>query len=458
MPGDLEESLLIAAIRYRDEALQMPPKAKLPDEVIADFEAWVMMGAPDPRGVSSPASVASKGLDIEKGRQFWAFQPPRAVSPPAVKDASWPRTDIDRFLLNALEDRGLKPVADAHRHALIRRVSFDLVGLPPAPEEVEAFVADESPEAFAKVVDRLLASARFGERWGRHWLDVARYAESSGKANMMYPQAWRYRDWVIAAFNADMPYDQFVQHQIAGDLLPARDAHGRAEQTIATGFLALGSKTHNTQNRKQFLVDLADEQIEVTSHAFLGLTVACARCHDHKFDPIPQRDYYALSGIFQSTQTCYGTLPGIIQNANPSPLIELPDDSGVPSAVPDLPPGASSPAGGPTGRADQDPGRAEARGELPPQGVPDPGPGGDAPVPARVLPSRRHPPEVRDGGPRAVRAGREPALRPGRAGAARRAGPPRPGPGALPGDSPPISEGSGRRELARWLVSRARTR
>jgi cytochrome c553 len=343
VPGDLEESLLIAAIRYRDEALQMPPKAKLPVEVIADFEAWVMMGAPDPRGASSPAPVASKGPDIEKGRQFWAFQPPRAVKPPQVKDASWPRTDVDRFVLGALEKRDLKPVADADRSALIRRVSFDLVGLPPAPEEVEAFVADRSPDAFARVVDRLLASSRFGERWGRHWLDVARYAESSGKANMMYPQAWRYRDWVIGAFNADMPYDQFVRQQIAGDLLPARDAQSQAEQTIATGFLALGSKTHNTQNRTQFLVDLADEQIEVTSHAFLGLTVACARCHDHKFDPIPQRDYYALSGIFQSTQTCYGTLPGLVQNANPSPLIELPEDSDMPSAVPNLPPGRRAP-------------------------------------------------------------------------------------------------------------------
>ena len=207
---------------------------------------------------------------------------------------------------------------------MIRRVSFDLIGLPPTPEEVEAFVADTSPDAFKKVVDRLLASPRFGERWGRHWLDVARFAESSGKANMMYPNAWRYRDWVIASFNADKPFDAFVREQLAGDLLPASDDRRRAELVIATGFLALGSKTHNTQNRQQFVLDLADEQIDVTSQAFLGLTIACARCHDHKFDPISQRDYYALSGIFQSTQTCYGTLPGVVQNVNPSPLIELP--------------------------------------------------------------------------------------------------------------------------------------
>jgi cytochrome c553 len=338
VPGSLDESLLIKAISYTDDDLQMPPKAKLPDQVIADFETWVKMGAPDPRGLSQGKSAEHRGIDLEKGRQFWAFQPPLAAKPPQVRDASWPRADFDRFLLAALDAKGLKPVADADRHALIRRVSFDLVGLPPTPSEVEAFVSDKSADAFAKVVDRLLASPRFGERWGRHWLDVARFAESSGKANMIYSQAWRYRDWVIAAFNSDKPYDQFVKAQVAGDLLPAKNDQRRAENLIATGFLAVGSKTHNTQNRKQFQVDMADEQIEATSHAFLGLTIACARCHDHKFDPISQRDYYALSGIFQSTQTRYGTLPGLIQNANPSPLIELPNDAKVPSAVPNLPP------------------------------------------------------------------------------------------------------------------------
>ncbi|MFO0951741.1 MAG: DUF1549 and DUF1553 domain-containing protein [Isosphaeraceae bacterium] len=256
-----------------------------------------------------------------------------------MKDIGWPRSVIDRFLLAALESKGLKPVGDADRNTLIRRVTFDLIGLPPSPDEVEAFLADTSEDAFARVVDRLLASPRFGERWGRHWLDVARYAESSGKANMLYPQAWRYRDWVIAAFNADLPYDQFVKQQIAGDLLPAKDDQERAGNLIATGFLAIGGKTHNTQNRLQFVLDLVDEQIDVTSQAFLGLTVACARCHDHKFDPIPQRDYYALSGIFQSTQTCYGTLPGVIQNLNPSPLIELPRGADLPPGQPPLPPG-----------------------------------------------------------------------------------------------------------------------
>jgi hypothetical protein len=248
----------------------------------------------------------------------------------------WPRGDIDRFLLAALEGRGLAPVADADRPRLLRRVTFDLIGLPPTLEDLDAFLADDSPDAFAKVVDRLLASPRFGERWGRHWLDVARFAESSGKTNFIYPQAWRYRDWAISSFNANKPYDQFVREQIAGDLLPAEDDRRRAEQIMATGFLALGSKAHDAENRGQFVLDVIDEQIEATTRAFLGLTVACARCHDHKIDPIPQRDYYALSGIFRSTQTCSGTLAGVFPNFNASPLIELPAGAGVPSAVPSL--------------------------------------------------------------------------------------------------------------------------
>ena len=337
VPGKPDESLLIQAIRHQDEDLKMPPKAKLPDSVIADFESWVKMGAPDPRS-GKAKSTSRTAMDLSKGRQFWSFQAPKDVKPPAVKDSAWPKSEIDRFLLAELEKKGLKPVGDADRPTLLRRVTFDLTGLPPIPDEVKAFVADTSPEAFATVVDRLLASKRFGERWGRHWLDVARYAESSGKVNLAYPQAWRYRDWVIAAFNADKPYDQFVREQIAGDLLPTRNEPQRASRQVATGFLAIGSKTHNTQNRRQFMLDLADEQIDATSQAFLGLTVACARCHDHKFDPIPQRDYYALVGIFESTQTCYGTLPGLIQSATPSPLIELSPAAKEPSALPKLTP------------------------------------------------------------------------------------------------------------------------
>ena len=345
VPGRPDESRLIAAIRHEDESLQMPPKGgKLADEVIADFEAWVTMGAPDPRDAPALASKAKArstpvaDKEIEEDRRGWAFQIPKAQTPPKLNDAAWPKTDVDRFLLAGLEAQGLRPVDDADRRPLIRRASFDLCGLPPSPEEVEAFVFDTAPDAFAKVVDRLLASPRFGERWGRHWLDVARFAESSGKANLLYSNAWRYRDWVIAALNADKPFDAFVKEQVAGDLLPATTPRERADHLVATGFLALGSKTHNTQNRQQFLVDLADEQVDATSQAFLGLTVACARCHDHKFDPISQRDYSALSGIFQSTQTRYGTLPGLVQNANPSPLIELPEAAKAPSAQPTLTP------------------------------------------------------------------------------------------------------------------------
>ncbi len=343
------ESLLIQAIKYADDAPAMPPKKKLPDEVIDDFERWVKMGAPDPR--DGKAAVAKQGIDIEKGRKFWAFVPPQAGKLPAVKDASWPISDADRFLLAAMESKGLRPVADADAHSFIRRLYFDLIGLPPSAEEAEKLSRGVAPllqtsavpeereaaaHALEKIVDDLLASPRFGERWGRHWLDVARFAETSGRqVNFNYPQAWRYRDWVIAAINADKPFDVFVREQIAGDLMPTADPHERAKRQVATGFLAVGPKPHSERNPLQFQMDLADEQIDAMSQAFLGLTVACARCHDHKFDPIPQRDYYALVGIFRSTETCYGTVR-IIQSLNPSPLVELPEGSNEPSAMPTL--------------------------------------------------------------------------------------------------------------------------
>jgi hypothetical protein len=288
------------------------------------------MGAPDPRDTA--VRVAKYEIDIEKGRHFWSFQPPTRTPAPAVKDAAWPRSDIDRFLLAALEEKGLKPVADADPRTLLRRLTFDLIGLPPTPDEVEEFVKDfaAAPQkALEKAVDRLLAAPQFGERWGRHWLDVARYAESSGRsANFAYPHAWRYRDYVIAAFNQDKPYDQFIREQIAGDLLPAKDDREKAEFLIATGFLAIGPKTHDERSRPQFMMDVADEQIDTTFQAFQALTVACARCHDHKFDPIPQKDYYALAGIFRSTETCYGTLR-LLQSNHPSALVTLPRDAGV---------------------------------------------------------------------------------------------------------------------------------
>ncbi|WP_020466700.1 DUF1549 domain-containing protein [Singulisphaera acidiphila] len=335
-----DESLLLHAIRYKDDDLRMPPKKKVPDEVIHDFERWIEMGAPDPRDGKS--SVAAKEIDVEAGRRFWAFQSPKKTETPEVKDEAWPRSPIDRFLLARLEAKGLKPVADADKRTLIRRVTFDLIGLPPTTAEVAAFLDDQSQAAFESVVDRLLASPRFGERWGRHWLDVARFAESSGKqVNVNYPHAWRYRDYVIAALNDDKPFDRFIRENVAGDLLSATDSRQSAEQQIATGFLALGPKSHVERSPLQFRMDLIDEQIDATSQAFLGLTIACARCHDHKFDPIPQSDYYALAGIFRSTETCYGTVR-VIQNPNAADLLTLPKDSGQAAAQERLTDGARS--------------------------------------------------------------------------------------------------------------------
>lgn len=335
VPGNLRDSLLIEAIRYGNKDTAMPPQkagGKLPDDVIKDFEKWVQMGAPDPReGGGAVAAAASKKYDTEKAKDWWAFKAPKKSEVPAVKDAAWARTDVDRFLLAGLEAKGIKPVADADKLTLIRRVYFDLVGVPPSLDEITAFVQDKSPNAFATVVDRLLNAPQFGERWGRHWLDVARFAESSGKeSNFAYPHAWRYRDYVIAAFNADKPYDEFLREQIAGDLLPAKNERERAEHQVATGYLALGAKSQNEMNPRQFALDVADEQIDAISQGVLGMTIACARCHDHKFDPIPQREYYAMAGIFLSTDTHYGTAFGQ-QNRHATQLIELPASSGLPT-------------------------------------------------------------------------------------------------------------------------------
>jgi cytochrome c553 len=330
VPGKPGESRLIKALGHTDKKLAMPPKKKLDAAVVRDFEEWIRMGAPDPRDGSK---VAQPYVDVEKGRRHWAFRPPKMTPAPKVKDEAWPRTGVDRFVLAALEAKGLTPVGDADRRALLRRVSFDLIGLPPTPAEVEAFVADASPDAFEKVVDRLLASPQFGEKWARHWLDVARYAESTGKTvNFAYPHAWRYRDYVIAAFNADRPYDQFVKEQLAGDLMKTDDPKAKAERLIATGFLAIGPKTLNERSGLRFELDVADEQIDVTTQAFLGVTAACARCHDHKFDPIPQKDYYALAGIFRSTETYYGTVR-YINAQRPGGLLTLPKEANPSAGV-----------------------------------------------------------------------------------------------------------------------------
>ncbi len=303
VPGDVDGSLLMEALRY--ESFEMPPAKQLPASVVADFAKWIEMGAPDPRDGKS--ALVRREIDIEEGRRFWAFQPVTAPEVP-TDDTGWSRSDVDRFVHAKHAENGVEPVADATPTALVRRVYLDLVGLPPTPAQQDEYLNDPTPEKFAEIVDRLLASPRFGERWGRHWLDVVRYAESTGmERNFTYPHAWRYRDYVVDAFNADKPFDEFVREQIAGDLLPADSLEERTERITATGLLALGPKSLNERNREQFVMDVADEQIDVTTRAFLGVTVACARCHDHKFDPFPQRDYYALAGVFTSTNTFYGT-------------------------------------------------------------------------------------------------------------------------------------------------------
>jgi hypothetical protein len=332
VPGDADASLLIQAVRYTDEDFEMPPKEQLEPEVVADLERWVEMGAPWP-GSALVEADHSYGVDIEAGRQWWSFQAPALHDVPEVADSSWSWSAIDSFLLAEMEEHGVTPVEDADDRAWLRRVSFDLVGLPPTPEEIAAFEGDRSEERYEHVVDRLLASARYGERWGRHWLDVARYAESSGKdSNVVYPHAWRYRDWVIEAFDGDMPYDRFLIEQVAGDLLPAEDEVQRARQTIATGYLAIGAKSHTTRDKRQFAVDVADEQIDSLSQGVLGVTLACARCHDHKFDPFPIEDYYALQGIFQSSKTLYGTVKGN-GNRHPSELVQLPESANFPDGL-----------------------------------------------------------------------------------------------------------------------------
>ena len=310
VPGNLAESGLWRAITYQD--IEMPPQGRLSDAIIADFRAWIEMGAPDPRvNQLTPIQASVTAEDIATAKEnFWAYQKPVKISPPTVKIKSWPQGEIDQFVLSKLEQAELMPSSDAESHNVLRRLTYDLIGLPPTIAQIDYFEREwnRNPQAaVAYVVDRLLESDHFGERWGRHWLDVARYGESSGRSvNMTYPQAWRYRDYVISSFNEDKPFDEFVVEQLAGDLLPVKTDEEFAENLVATTFLAIGSKNVNESNRVQFAADLVDEQVDATTRVFLGTSVSCARCHDHKFDPIPQSDYYALAGIFQSTKTFYG--------------------------------------------------------------------------------------------------------------------------------------------------------
>ncbi|MFM8577694.1 MAG: PSD1 and planctomycete cytochrome C domain-containing protein [Planctomycetaceae bacterium] len=327
--GRPEESRLLDVLTTADSDVRMPPDSHggpLPQAIIDRIADWIRDGAAMPNG---PPLERDAFASIHT---HWAFQPIARSAPPET-DSTWSWGLIDRFLAARLESRGLAPVADAQPAVLLRRLYLDLIGLPPEPEEVRAFLDDPSRGRFGETVDRLLASPRYGERWGRHWLDVARYAESSGKeTDFAYPYAWRYRDYVIDAFNDDMPFNQFVMEQVAGDCFEFRNDRERAELLVATGFLAIGPKSHVERNPMQFEMDLVDEQIDTVSQAFLGLSIACARCHDHKYDPVTQRDYYALAGIFRSTDTRFGTIR-MLQNLNPSDLVELPRSAGQPDGL-----------------------------------------------------------------------------------------------------------------------------
>lgn len=301
VPGRPNQSQLIEALRY--ESVEMPPKGKLPESIVKDFVKWIRIGAPDPReGDVDPAEESE--TTYEEARQHWSYQPILRPKAPTVRAAEWPRSDIDRFILARLEAGGLVPSDDASREVLLRRAYFTLIGLPPSPDEIAAFLNDTDANAFEKVVDRLLESPRFGERFARHWLDVVRFSESSGGGRTrIFEEAWRYRDYVIDAFNLDKPFDRFVAEQIAGDLLPASsDAEAKAALT-ATSMLAIGPINYELQDKELLDMEVVDEQLTVIGKAFLGMTIGCARCHDHKFDPIPTRDYYALAGILKSTKT-----------------------------------------------------------------------------------------------------------------------------------------------------------
>ncbi|MCG8603289.1 MAG: PSD1 and planctomycete cytochrome C domain-containing protein [Verrucomicrobiales bacterium] len=326
------DSLIIHALHWKDD-LEMPPKEPLPPQVIRDFEEWIAMGAPDPR---TGPKVELSGKTYEDGA-LWSFEPVKNPTLPAVADKSWPRDAIDHFTLAKMESLALSPARDAPAETLVRRLYFDLTGLPPTEADIALFRAErimDENDAVEKLVDRLLASPQFGVRWGRHWLDVARYAESNGNdglsRNPTFPHAWRYRDYVIDAFNGDVPYDRFLQEQIAGDLLPAESDAERDRQLIATGFLALGAKPAKAMNNN-FEMDVVADQLDAIGSGVLGLSVACARCHDHKFDPIPTRDYYAMAGFFTSTETMWGL-------AGNEKLTAPPTDLHVLKAAPEVPP------------------------------------------------------------------------------------------------------------------------
>ncbi len=313
------QSLLIKALRYED--FEMPPKGKLSDTIIADFEKWIAMGAPDPRAADELPTTRT--IDLEAGRQFWAFQPITDPLPPSVMDPTWPIDSIDHFVLAQQELAGIRPVADADRYTWLRRVSLDLTGLPPTPSEIEAFVRDNSPHACATVVDRLLESRAYGERWARHWLDLTGYADMIGTSNNVFAEyAWRYRDYLIDAFNQDRPFDRFIRQQVAGDLIETSSVVERAENITATGFLMLGDVEIVEPDKAKMEADHIDTQVNKIGATFLGMTVGCVRCHDHKFDPIALEDYYGIAGMLRSSPATHKIPFGVWSTLNSTELPE----------------------------------------------------------------------------------------------------------------------------------------
>lgn len=318
VPGKPDSSLLIKAVRYHDESTQMPPKkGPLPDATIKAFEQWVKLGAPDPRAAGANAAQVGP-FNYAEEKKFWSYQPIKNPAPPKVKNTRWVQSPVDQFILAKLEEKGLTPVKAADKRALIRRATYDLTGLPPTPEEIDAFLADKSAKAYERLIDRLLASPAYGERWGRHWLDVVRYADTAGcNSDFPVPPAYKYRNWVIDAFNADKPYDQFLREQIAGDLLPAKNLEEQNKNIIATGYLGMSRRFASQTN--EFYLTL-DDTIDNLGKGLMGLTLSCARCHDHKYDAVPNEDYYALYGILKSSTY---TFPGVEVVPNPRDYIPL---------------------------------------------------------------------------------------------------------------------------------------
>ncbi|MFT5406114.1 MAG: hypothetical protein ACI9DF_004972, partial [Verrucomicrobiales bacterium] len=317
VPEDPEASLILRAVSYADTELQMPPKKRLPKVAHERLKEWVVRGAPDPRQATT--SIANKDASTDDARDYWSFQPVVRRCPPANADSDWSTTPLDAFVEDRRSQAGLGVTQDADTHTLLRRLYVTLTGLPPSPEEIAAFQSDGSPNAMERLTDRLLASPRYGEHWGRHWLDVTRFAESSGGGrSLMFKNAWHFRDYVIRAMNEDVPFDTLIKEHVAGDLLDGEVR--KRERLIGSGFLALGPTNYELQDKELLRMEVVDEQIDTMGRAFLGMTLGCARCHDHKFDPVSTKEYYALAGIFRSTKTILpGNVSGYVETPLPGP-------------------------------------------------------------------------------------------------------------------------------------------